>query len=153
MTTTTLAFFIPHGSQSVSVLVEVMSSNDNVMKAIRDLSSKFDSLQEDVNVLKNEPPRSKLAASTPQMRSWADRMEQQDPEDQVYYGEQITWGDEPGKLTQVSDETSELLAIAFMQSVDKATRNSTRRGFIVLDSPHLDSVLKADTSQQTEALD
>ena len=117
-------------------LQEIMSSNDDVMKAIRDLSLKFDSLQEDVNVLKkNEPPRSKVAANTPRTRSWADRMEQQDPEDQVDYGEQITWGD-----------------------VDNATWHNTRRGFIVPDSPavrtpRLDSVLKADALQQTKALD
>lgn len=132
-----------------------------MLQAIKALSEKFDTLQQEVEILKTGSPRETPAIQgTPaQTRTWGERAESPGSEDQVDCGVDLNWSDDQSsKLTELSDETNALVTTAFTQSVDNATRQQARSRFILpsavaLKTPRLDDVLKAEASPTAKSLD
>ena len=86
-------------------------------------------------------------------------MESPGSEDQVDYSKELSWlDDQHSKLTELLDENNALVATAFMQSMDSATRQQAWSRFsppsaAALRTPRLDDVLKAKASPTGKSLD
>ena len=144
-----------------------------MLQATKALSEKFDALQQDVETLKTgssqETSATQETATTQETAadqatpvqthtSWEKRAESPGSEDQVDYNLELNWSDDQSsKLMKLSDETNAVVAPVFTQSMDNATRQQTRSHFIlpsmvVLKTPRLDDVLKAEASSTAKSL-
>ena len=94
-----------------------------MLQAIKALSEKFDTLQQEVETLKTGSPRetastqetAAIQATPVQTCTWEEKAESPGSEDQVDYKLELNWSDDQSsKLTELSDDTNALVTTAFM---------------------------------------
>ena len=147
-------------------------SLEEVLSEVRSMNEKFDSLREEVNILKEKDRSRSPRRKTPppqrdsrdsysevtRSRSWGDR----NPNEKADYSLAVQFSDEddPAEydLVEVSEETHTLLTTSCTRSVPNEARRCTRSRYklpkvAATRTPRLDHFMKSGTSQGAKSLD